>query len=342
MSELHRLKVDIIGLRSDIKTSQEHHNDGTLATAAKQIAKMKAPGKGIKMRRHLKGHLKKVYDLHWSADSRHIVSAAADGNLLIWDVCSKNKQMMIRTDNEWTNSCAYSPSGSFVANGDLNNICYVHPLQGRTFEYSPTAQELRGHTGWISGCRFVSDEEMLTCSGDTTCALWDIDSGTQKTIFKSHDGDVLSLEIVEEGRTFVTGSCDNTAKIWDMRTGQCTQTFWGHSGDVNSVSVHPSGLAIGSASDDRTCKLFDLRADQEVAAYSLLSITSEVHDIAFSRSGRILCAAYDDGCRLWDVATENCVEQFEGHGARVSCVDIAPDGLAICTGSWDTMLKVWS
>jgi hypothetical protein len=30
----------------------------------------------------------------------------------------------------------------------------------------------------------------------------------------------------------------------------------------------------------------------------------------------------------------------EGHSSRVSCLGMASDGSALCTGSWDTSLKV--
>ncbi len=34
-------------------------------------------------RRVLKGHFGKIYALHWSEDSKHLVSAAQDGKLLV-------------------------------------------------------------------------------------------------------------------------------------------------------------------------------------------------------------------------------------------------------------------
>jgi guanine nucleotide-binding protein G(I)/G(S)/G(T) subunit beta-1 len=31
-----------------------------------------------------------------------------------------------------------------------------------------------------------------------------------------------------------------------------------------------------------------------------------------------------------------------GHSNRVSCLGVSSDGNALCTGSWDSTLKVWA
>ena len=31
-----------------------------------------------------------------------------------------------------------------------------------------------------------------------------------------------------------------------------------------------------------------------------------------------------------------------GHDNRVSCLGVTEDGMAVCTGSWDSFLKIWN
>ena len=31
-----------------------------------------------------------------------------------------------------------------------------------------------------------------------------------------------------------------------------------------------------------------------------------------------------------------------GHDNRVSCLGVTEDGMAVCTGSWDSFLRVWN
>lgn len=68
-------------------------------------------------------------------------------------------------------------------------------------------------------------------------ALWDIETGQQCTQFTGHTGDVMSLSLAPNMRTFVSGACDASAKLWDIREGMCRQTFPGHESDINAVTV---------------------------------------------------------------------------------------------------------
>lgn len=47
-------------------------------------------------------------------------------------------------------------------------------------------------------------------------ALWDIETGQQCTAFTGHTGDVMSLSLSHEMRTFVSGACDASAKVKKM------------------------------------------------------------------------------------------------------------------------------
>lgn len=94
------------------------------------------------------------------------------------------------------------------------------------------------HTSYMSCCAFPnSDQQVLTGSGDSTCALWDVESGQLLQNFHGHSDSVMSIDLApgETGNTFVSGSCDKMVFIWDMRSGQCIQSFEGHLSDVNSV-----------------------------------------------------------------------------------------------------------
>lgn len=101
-------------------------------------------------------------------------------------------------------TCAYAPSGSFVACGGLDNICSIYSLKTREGNVR-VSRELPGHTGYLSCCRFLDDNQIVTSSGDMSCALWDIETGQQVASFLGHTGDVMSLSLSPDMRTFVSG-----------------------------------------------------------------------------------------------------------------------------------------
>ena len=121
----------------------------------------------------------------------------------------------------------------------------------------------------------------------------------------------------------------------------------------------PNGFAFATGSDDATCRLFDIRADQELSLYSHDNIICGITSVAFSKSGRLLLAGYDDfNCNVWDAMKAERAGVLAGHDNRVSCLGVTEDGktrtevkpetnidipgMAVCTGSWDSFLKVWN
>jgi guanine nucleotide-binding protein G(I)/G(S)/G(T) subunit beta-1 len=300
-------------------------------------------GDKLKVRRTLKGHLAKIYAMHWSHDNSQLVSASQDGKLLVWDALTTNKLFAIPLRSSWVMTCAFAPSGSFVACGGLDNICSVYNLRSRELPIRVT-RELNAHSGYLSCCRFLDDRRIVTSSGDMTCILWDIEASSKVTEFADHNGDVMSLSLhPNDDNVFVSGACDAVAKIWDIRTGTAELSFAGHEGDINAVTFFPSGQAFGTGSDDASCRLFDIRSYRELQKYTHDSILCGITSVGFSQSGRFLFAGYDDfNANVWDVLKGERIATLQGHDNRVSCLGVSSDGMALCTGSWDSLLKVWA
>lgn len=232
----------------------------------------------MKTKRTLKGHLAKIYAMHWSTDRRHLVSASQDGKLIIWDAYTTNKVHAIPLRSSWVMTCAYAPSGNYVACGGLDNICSIYNLNQNRDGPTRVARELSGHAGYLSCCRFINDRSILTSSGDMTCMKWDIETGTKVMEFADHLGDVMSISLNPTNQnTFISGACDAFAKLWDIRAGKAVQTFAGHESDINAIQFFPDGHSFVTGSDDATCRLFDIRADRELNLYGVsLPIATQV------------------------------------------------------------------
>jgi guanine nucleotide-binding protein G(I)/G(S)/G(T) subunit beta-1 len=246
----------------------------------------------MRTKKTLKGHLAKIYAMHWSTDRRHLVSASQDGKLIIWDAYTTNKVHAIPLRSSWVMTCAYSPSGNYVACGGLDNICSIYNLNQARDGPQKVARELSGHSGYLSCCRFINDRHILTSSGDMTCMKWDIETGTKTVEFADHLGDVMSISINPTNQnTFVSGACDAFAKLWDIRAGKAVQTFAGHESDINAIHFFPDGHSFVTGSDDATCRLFDIRADRELNQYGVWKsrLLSLAHANLFYRTS-LFCA----------------------------------------------------
>uniref|UniRef100_A0AAQ5YUS3 Guanine nucleotide binding protein (G protein), beta 5b n=1 Tax=Amphiprion ocellaris TaxID=80972 RepID=A0AAQ5YUS3_AMPOC len=342
---LATLKKECESLKKKLEEDRGKLNDVELHQVAEKVEVVGALS--IKTRRVLKGHTNKVLCMDWCKDKRRLVSSSQDGKVIVWDGFTLNKEHGMSMPTTWVMACAYAPSGCAVACGGLDNKCSVIPLSLDSNENCAAKKKtVAMHTNYISGCTFTnSDMQLLSCSGDGTSALWDVESGQLLQSFHGHTSDILSLDLApsETGNTFVTGGCDKKANVWDMRSGQNIQSFECHESDINCVKYYPSGDAFASASDDATCRFFDLRADREVAVFQKDSIVFGASTVDFSLSGRLLFAGYNDyTINVWDVLKGTRISMMFGHENRVSRVRLSPDGTALCSASWDNTLRIWA
>mmetsp|Transcript_13621 Transcript_13621/g.14157 ORF Transcript_13621/g.14157 Transcript_13621/m.14157 type:complete len:356 (+) Transcript_13621:89-1156(+) len=344
-------KKQVESLKKQVESAQAEKLNGFegLNTKASNIPNL---GPTPKVRRTLRGHFGKVYALHWSGDSQHLVSASQDGKLMIWNGLTTNKIQSIPLASSWVITCAYEQSANrLVACGGMDNICSLYKVErGGQNKVVRVAQELSGHHGYLSSCSFIDETNILTASGDSTCNLWDIERGRPIRIFKEHTADVMSVSVSKVDPTlFLSGSCDTTTKLWDIRSpNRSILTLRGHTSDVNSVHFFPDGYGVGTGSDDRTCKFFDTRCLSMMSSFGNESIVAAITSVSFSKSGRFLFGGYEDHTiRVWDIFADptspaSCRSHLTGHENRVSSLSINPAGDALLTGSWDTMLRIWA
>ncbi|MBZ3873032.1 Guanine nucleotide-binding protein G(I)/G(S)/G(T) subunit beta-1 [Sciurus carolinensis] len=320
MSELDQLQQEVEKLKNQIRDARKACADATCF----QITNIDPVGRfQMHTRRTLRGCLAKIYVMHWSTDSKLPISTSQDGKLIIWDSYTTNKVHAIPQNSSWVMTCAYTPSGNtwpVVACGGLYNICSIYNLKTQEGNMC-VRRELVGHTGYLSCCLFLNENQIVTSSGDTMCALWDI----------------------EDTRLFISGACDALAKLWDVQEGLCRQTFTGHESDINAICFFPNGNAFATSLEDATCRLFDLCADQELITHSHDNIICGITSVSFSKSRHLLLIGYDNlNCNVWDALKADREGVLAGHNNCVSCLGVTDDGMAMATGSWNSFLKIWN
>lgn len=348
-SEIDKVKKQV----ADLRKSKQTGGLSTLGSKAELGLKVNGFTR-IKMRRDLNGHFGKIYAVDWSGDGLELLSAAQDGKLILWNALSSHKLLSVPLRSSWVMTCACEQTNAngncLAACGGLDNICSIYTLKDReNLEKSrKPLQTLVGHDGYIACNKFIDARTVLTASGDHTICKWDTESGKMVSTFLGHDADVLSISTNPKNVfTFITGSCDFTAKLWDIRVNKSVQNFEKcHTEDINAVSFFPSGDAFATGSDDGQVRIFELRCRNEVALMGGgggAQISSHVHALGFSKSGRILFAGYDDSkCRGWDIL--KCSQPFcvlSDHEMRVSSLAVNPAGDSLCTGSWDSSVKIF-
>ncbi|OBS66304.1 hypothetical protein A6R68_05159, partial [Neotoma lepida] len=268
---LASLKSEAESLKGKLEEERAKLHDVELHQVAERV---EALGQFVmKTRRTLKGHGNKVLCMDWCKDKRRIVSSSQDGKVIVWDSFTTNKEHAVTMPCTWVMACAYAPSGCAIACGGLDNKCSVYPLTfDKNENMAAKKKSVAMHTNYLSACSFTnSDMQILTASGDGTCALWDVESGQLLQSFHGHGADVLCLDLApsETGNTFVSGVktrkisgvfCrllfagynDYTINVWDVLKGSRVSILFGHENRVSTLRVSPDGTAFCSGSWDHT------------------------------------------------------------------------------------------
>lgn len=257
----------------------------------------------IKLRRSLKGHFGKVTAIQWSADSKLLVSASQDGNLILWNPVTNNKVQSIPLKSAYVMAVAIqaqhgSGSGHWIACGGLDNLCTIYNTTNHNNSRGSgdaAVVELASHDGYLSACRFWNESLILTGSGDSTCILWDINTAKPVSTFCEHTADVTSLALqhqhhqshtsnsadttttTTDHNIFASTSVDGTTKIWDIRSPtHAVQSYGGSggslqqpSGDINGVEFMPSQPScFATCGQDYTVRIYDMRAYNELVVFN--------------------------------------------------------------------------
>ena len=66
-----------------------------------------------------------------------------------------------------------------------------------------------------------------------------------------------------------------------------------------------------------------------------------VTTLASLSDGRLVSGSYDNTLRVWDAATEQCLQILKGHTAGITCLAVLPEGQVV-SGSRDSSLRIWN
>ncbi|KAI3886769.1 hypothetical protein MKX03_027225 [Papaver bracteatum] len=296
-------------------------------------------GEILILRGTLVGHSDMVTAIACPTDnSNMIVSSSRDKSILVWTLSRQESsygvpKRRLTGHNNFVQDLALSSDAQCALSGSWDGELRLWDLNT-----GMTTRRFVGHTKDILSVGFSTDNsQMVSASRDCSIKVWNTLGECQHTIW---GGDSytdwmscarFSPKIFQP--IIVSASSDKTVKLWNLTNCMLRYTFTGHGGYVNTVSLSPDDTLCASGGKDGVTLIWDLIEGKKWG--SSLEFGGIIHALCFSPTRYWLCAATEDGVKIWDLETQSC--RF-----YCSCMNWSSDGSTLFTGYTDGVIRVWS
>lgn len=165
------------------------------------------------------------------------------------------------------------------------------------------------HTGYVLDVAHLpSRQHIITCSGDASLRLWDLDSSAQ--IGKDWRDDreetmIFAIALSPNCKAIATGSSDGTVTLWDVERRKVIARWTGHTAIVRSVCWSADGERVLSGSYDGTVRVWDVEIGKTVlgpikTGHENVTAAIYSHDTTKIATGG---GNENNGVKIWDAKT---------------------------------------
>ncbi|KAM4808045.1 telomerase protein component 1 [Rhinophrynus dorsalis] len=284
-----------------------------------------------------------------AASSQLLASASEDVSICLWSLNTLRNTILppspvsvLRGHTAAVTCCSFSHDERLLATGgqDRSVLCWDVSLNPPTLVHTL----LSCHRDWVTDCSWTSADMLVSCSGDGSVCLWDIQREECLLEFAGHQSAVSS--VVCMGERVITTGRDGTLKVWSLAGLEITNIPSHHDQINHSVAFWESG----KSQDDADLVVYTAGSDGSVLKWSPLQM-DQIHTlyghggaVVSSASGSkckvVITAAQDGSVRLWGVPRRDG-SLLDRHTGAVTAVTWSPDAELMVSGGENGEVIVW-
>ena len=180
------------------------------------------------------------------------------------------------------------------------------------------------------------DNKWLAVGSDST-SMQLIDLGSGKINFiKGHTSFVFDVVYKPDNSGFYSLSKDRTIRFNSLYSSSIVKTL---SIPYKTFDINPDGTKIVLGGVIGKVVLWDIESNEESVIYEGESI---IHDVVYSSNGKYIAFGDEKGIlRVWDVESNNIIEELIGHKSRINAITFSKDDQLIASASYDGTIQIW-
>ncbi|CAO2833448.1 unnamed protein product [Amaranthus hypochondriacus] len=297
----------------------------------------------------LRGHVKAVNTVEWSACQAHLLaSAGMDNCVYIWNVWNgqQQKARVFTHHSSAVKDVKWSPRGQFLLSCgyDCSSklIDIEKGLEAQTFFESQAVMAIKFHPH--------NSNLFLSGGSKGHLKLWDIRAGKVVHEYVRRLGSILDVEFMTDGKQFISSSdeshsnlSENSLVVWDVsREVPLSNQVYVEAYTCPCVRSHPFEPSFVAQSNGNYIAIFSTKHPFKLDKYKRY----ESHGVfgfpikcSFNLDGEVLASGSSDGAiHFYNVKTSNLIKKIKLYDQP--CVDVAfhpviPNVIACCSWSGD-------
>lgn len=282
-----------------------------------------------------------IESLAIAPNGKTIATGGSDFTICIWEVATGKLLHTLKDHQFLVTALAYSPNGKWLAS------CCSHSTdtQARVWNVEEKKVQARFHLGPQGAKRilFLPDSKTVVTAGNSEhIRFWDPKTGKEKRFLMRMNYHLSDIDLSPNGKMLLSTGWDlkgQPVRIWDMATGKILHRF-GEQGQMARSARFLRDNKIAMVDRQGEIQILDIKTKRMVQSIS--QNRSNFRPPEQSPQGNLI--AYAEGRShtffLQNLRT-NQRKAIKGHDGYLNCLQFAPNGNFLATGSKDGTCLIW-